>query len=113
MNFSIEYINEVTQNDSALRNEILQLFIDNLPDYIYELELSLKQNDLEGLKKSAHKLKSPLYTLKVEDIINLVEFIEIEVDENTPQNEISNTVIQIVFGVQQIIYQLKLINMIN
>ncbi len=113
MNFSIEYINEVTQNDSSLRNEIIKLFIDNLPDYIYELEFSFKHNDLEGLKKSAHKLKTPLLTLKVEGIINLLEFIEIEVNEYTPQNEISKTLIQIVLGVQQVIYQLKLINMVN
>jgi hypothetical protein len=77
MNFSIECIDEVTQNDSSLRNEILKLFIDNLPDYIDELEFSFKQNDLEGLKKSAHKLKTPLLTLKVEGIINLLEFVEI------------------------------------
>lgn len=113
MNFSIECIHEVTQNDSSLRNEILQLFIDNLPNYIDELEFSFKQNDLEGLKKSAHKLKTPLLTLKVEGIINLLEFVEIEVDEYTPQNEINKTLIQIVFGVQQIIYKLKLINMVN
>ena len=107
MNFSLDYINEVTQNDSVSRNEIIQLFIDNLPEYLDELELSIEEKDLESLKKSAHKLKAPLFTLKVFSIINQLEFIELEVNQSTPYNLVENIVQELVFEIKSLIDQLK------
>lgn len=107
MNFSLDYIDEVTQNDSVSRNEIIQLFIDNLPEYLDELELSFEEKDLEGLKKSAHKLKASLFTLKAFSIINQLEFIELEVNQSTPHNLVENTVKELVFEIKSLIDQLK------
>ena len=107
MNFSLDYIDEVTQNDSISRNEIIQLFIDNLPEYIDELELSFEEKDLEVLKKSAHKLKTPLFTLKAFSIINQLEFIELEVNQSTSHNLVENIVQELVFEIKSLIDQLK------
>jgi HPt (histidine-containing phosphotransfer) domain-containing protein len=107
MNFSLDYINEVTQNDSVSRNEIIQLFIDNLPEYLDELELSFEEKDLEGLKKSAHKLKASLFTLKAFSIINQLEFIELEVNQSTSHNLVENIVQELVFEIKSLIDQLR------
>jgi HPt (histidine-containing phosphotransfer) domain-containing protein len=107
MNFSLDYIDGVTQNDSVSRNEIIQLFIDNLPEYLDELELSFEEKDLEGLKKSAHKLKASLFTLKAFSIINQLEYIELEVNQSTPHNLVENIVKELAFEIKSLIDQLK------
>jgi HPt (histidine-containing phosphotransfer) domain-containing protein len=107
MNFSLDYINEATHNDLISRNEILQLFITNLPEYLQSLEQSFNENDLDELKKSAHKLKTPLFTLNAKTLINRLEFIELEVNQTTPQYLIENSVKALCFEIQLIIDQLK------
>jgi HPt (histidine-containing phosphotransfer) domain-containing protein len=113
MNFSLDYINEVSQNDVVSRNEIIQLFIENLPEYLQSLEQSFMEEDLISLKKSAHKLKTPLLTLKAFPIINQLEFIELEVNLSTSKCQVENIVKEIIIEVQLIIDQLKTFISIN
>jgi len=71
------------------------------------LELSFEEKDLEGLKKSAHKLKASLFTLKAFSIINQLEYIELEVNQSTPHNLVENIVQELAFEIKSLIDQLK------
>jgi signal transduction histidine kinase/DNA-binding response OmpR family regulator len=71
--FNFESLKErYAGNDEGLK-EILELFINEVPVYINELEELNKKQDIEGVKKQAHKMKSPLALIGSADIVNMLQ----------------------------------------
>jgi CheY-like chemotaxis protein len=85
--FDFSYLYEVADNDEEFVQEMVQLFLTNVPISTDQIILCVKNRDIENLKKELHKLKSSLGLLgldegfkiavKIEDALNK----EIQIDE--------------------------------
>ena len=61
--------------------EITAMFLDSIPDYLADLESSLKDEDWDELRKLAHTLKGTASTLMFSDIAKKAEALQFALDE--------------------------------
>lgn len=72
--YSLDQINRLCGDDTSLIREILNLFIEEVPKDIGAMRLNFQNNELEGVRKMAHKLKQNMYTF---GIVSLQESVSI------------------------------------
>ena len=72
--YDLTQINRLCADDTALIREILNLFIEEVPKDVREMRLSFYEEQIEGVRKMAHKLKQNVYTF---GIVSLQEPISI------------------------------------
>ncbi|MEK6233936.1 MAG: Hpt domain-containing protein, partial [Planctomycetales bacterium] len=51
---------ETTQGDESLLKEIAAVAVNEMPELLDEMRLAMEENDADGLRRSAHTLKSDL-----------------------------------------------------
>ncbi|MCH2198431.1 MAG: Hpt domain-containing protein [Flavobacteriales bacterium] len=61
--FDLSYLNQVFQGNKEMINNIIKLFLEQVPEYIKEMEDCVDRNDLLGLHPLAHKAKSSVSML--------------------------------------------------
>lgn len=61
--FDLSYLNQVFQGNQEMINNIIQLFLQQVPQYISEMEQCVEGDDLIGLHPLAHKAKSSITML--------------------------------------------------
>lgn len=54
---SIDELRNITGNDPEFVREVVQLFLQQLPELVLNLKAALKSQEAEALKRSAHTLK--------------------------------------------------------
>ena len=67
------YLDEILGNDIVVKTEMINLFIQNVPNELDLLEISILQKDVTAIKKAAHHMKS---SLSMFDLIDEVAFLE-------------------------------------
>ena len=75
-----------------------KLFSEIIPKYIEEMEIALKNKDLEAVSKVAHKLKPSLFNMNIhilKEDIKTIEFCLIEKTEYEDLKQICDHFIQI------------------
>lgn len=78
----------VSSTDHALADvlaenpEITAMFLDSIPDYLADLESSLKDEGWDELRKLAHTLKGTASTLMFSDIAKKAEALQFALDES-------------------------------
>ena len=65
MMYDLSQINRLCGDDTALIREILNLFIEEVPKDVREMRLSFYEEEMEGVRKMAHKLKQNMYTFGI------------------------------------------------
>jgi HPt (histidine-containing phosphotransfer) domain-containing protein len=63
--YDLTQINRLCADDTALIREILNLFIEEVPKDVREMRLSFYEEEIEGVRKMAHKLKQNVYTFGI------------------------------------------------
>ena len=61
--FDLSYLNQVFQGNQEMINNIIQLFLQQVPEYITEMEVCVEGDDLLALHPLAHKAKSSVTML--------------------------------------------------
>ncbi len=61
--FDLSYLNQVFQGNQEMVNNIIKLFLEQVPEYVGEMEDCIKRNDLLALHPLAHKAKSSISML--------------------------------------------------
>ncbi len=69
-------LRQITGDDSAFLIEVLELIRHQSPIMVQQMQDSLKQDDLNGLGATAHKLKSTLHVLGNNDWLTLLKELE-------------------------------------
>lgn len=77
-----EMLNEHANGDSEYIAEILEDCINEFPKYMEELNVAEHQNNLEDIKKAAHKLKAPIALIGAESISKILITIEENIGRN-------------------------------
>lgn len=55
---SLEYLNEVSLGDKKMIDEMIIIFLEQVPEFIEDFNKYLKQKDYKNIAKVAHKAKS-------------------------------------------------------
>lgn len=77
-NINLSYLDEMACGDSNFRKEMINLFIEKIPNETAQLEEAFNSNDYNTAKIMAHKMKSSLDMFMLEDLANYMPIIENE-----------------------------------
>lgn len=82
----LSYLNELSGGDEDFKNEMIELFIENIPVDLMMLEKAIQVDDLEGIKNIAHQMKPSLAMFSLK---NEVTFLE-QTEKNAKESIISS-----------------------
>ena len=82
--YSLENLNEIYHSDYDFVDQIVQIFVENIPKYISDLSEACKKNDWTSVSFTAHKLKSNIKLFNISSALN--DIIEIELNAKAMTN---------------------------
>lgn len=74
--YDLSYLNQVFQGNREMINNIISLFLQQVPDYVKEMEECVKKNEPLSLHPLAHKAKSSVSMLGIKEMENDILSIE-------------------------------------
>ncbi len=86
---SLEYLKTNLKFDCSTRNKILRLFISQLSDVLYQMELSYSNSDFQAIEELAHKAKNLFGIVGASEQLEMAKNIEIISAKKDPDNELS------------------------
>ncbi|MCG3166943.1 MAG: Sensor histidine kinase RcsC [Bacteroidia bacterium] len=81
-----ESLRELTGDDDAFMAEMIEIYLRNTPSMLKELKSSFKKQDFETLKRMAHKLKSSLGMMGMNESLTIADSIEHFDESNVDQS---------------------------
>jgi HPt (histidine-containing phosphotransfer) domain-containing protein len=103
----LSYLMQLMDNSVEIVLEVLAIFKSEVPKDIQKLENHLKHEEWEMLSKTAHKLKSSVGNLGLNELRDLFLFIEQNGKDKTNLDKIPLTVGKIVVLIQQLFIDLE------
>ncbi len=73
---NIDYLKQVSGGDKTIMEKAISKFIETTPNMLDKMDSLLNQQDYEELAKSAHKLKSSVAMMGMEEILKTIKNIE-------------------------------------
>ena len=73
-------------DDTRQVKEMLELFLENIPNDLKELTLLCEKNDIENTRKVAHRIKSSVKFFGLNEIGEILQKMEFLSKENTQKN---------------------------
>ncbi|MEN9684507.1 MAG: hypothetical protein RLZZ28_293 [Bacteroidota bacterium] len=74
--FDLSYLNEISRGDTAFMQKMVDLFIEQIPASIAEINDAYKNADLVKVKALAHRTKSSIDTLCISSLQSVIKEIE-------------------------------------
>ncbi|RVT73936.1 GAF domain-containing sensor histidine kinase [Flavobacterium sufflavum] len=74
----LSYLDEMACGNPNFRQEMIDLFIEKIPNQVAQLQEAFDRNDTNTVKRTAHNMKSSIDIFMLEDISNYLSIIEIE-----------------------------------
>ncbi len=88
---NLEYLFEIAGNDKDVIKELTGVFVEQIVEFKLVAEEAIKNNDIDSLKKIAHKFKSSVKMFGIENVADKLNSIE-----NNPDlvinNDLNNTI---------------------
>nr|WP_320120183.1 Hpt domain-containing protein [uncultured Marinifilum sp.] len=72
----LSYLKEMSGNDNSIIEEMIEIFIEQIPEFIVEVSSYFESHDWNGLGAVAHKAKSSVRTMGMEHIGECLEKLE-------------------------------------
>ncbi|HEY8403500.1 MAG TPA: Hpt domain-containing protein [Flavobacteriales bacterium] len=107
LRYDLSYLNQVFQGNREMINNIINLFIQQVPDYIQEMEECVRKNEPLSLHPLAHKAKSSISMLGIRDMET--DILQIEQDSKHLRNldRLPTLVANVKRNYQEVFEQLK------
>ncbi len=74
--YDLSFVNEMAGGNQEFVNQLLELFVQTVPESIELINKHYEAQDFEALGKEAHKLKSTISTVKIPSFIDKIKEIE-------------------------------------
>jgi len=74
--YNLKGINELTDGDIEENESIIDSFIEEFPKLLDELEISLRNKDIEAIAKISHKMKSPVALFGMDRLLEDIIYLE-------------------------------------
>ena len=84
----LTYLNEISGGDQEFIEDILKTFLEEMPKDMEEMETAIGSNNFTLIGKVAHKTKSTLHTVGLEELKNLALKIEQTIKTDASHAEI-------------------------
>jgi HPt (histidine-containing phosphotransfer) domain-containing protein len=94
--FDLSYLNQVFQGNKELVDNIINLFLQQVPEYISEMVSCVERNDLLSLHPLAHKAKSSISMLGLKNMEKNV----VRIEQDSKHNRNIEELPKIVYSVQ-------------
>jgi len=82
--YDLSYLNQVFQGNKEMINNIINLFLQQVPEYIREMEECVRKNEPLSLHPLAHKAKSSVSMLGIKEME--IDILQIEQDSKNLRN---------------------------
>ena len=103
----LSYLILLMDNDTEIVLEVLEIFKLQTPIDVQNLELHTKNNDWQMLSKSAHKLKSSVGNLGMNQLKDWFLFIEINGKQETNLDRLNELVNLSIQGTKQLVKDIE------
>lgn len=104
---NLSFLDEMSCGDPEFKKEMINLFIEKIPNQTAELEQAFHNNDHDTVKKLAHNMKSSLDIFMLEDLSNYTTVIEEEATAGKFSTETLDKVNLLHCGVIEVVKILK------
>jgi HPt (histidine-containing phosphotransfer) domain-containing protein len=84
LRYDLSYLNQVFQGNKEMINNIISLFLQQVPEYVSEMEECVRKNEFLSLHPLAHKAKSSISMLGIRDLES--DILQIEQDSKHLRN---------------------------
>ncbi len=92
--FDLSYLNQVFQGNKQMINQIISMFIKQVPTYFDDMQDCIIRAEYNALHPLAHKAKSSIAMLGLKDMETLVLKIEKNSKEGLDEKELASLVAQ-------------------
>ena len=82
--YDLSYLNQVFQGNREMVNNIITLFLQQVPEYVRQMEECVRKNEPMSLHPLAHKAKSSIAMLGIKEMEE--DIIQIEQDSKHLRN---------------------------
>ncbi len=82
-------------DDKQQIKEMLELFLENTPNDLKELTLLCKRNDVENIRKTAHRVKSSVRFFGLSEVGEILQKMEVISQKDQPKNQLKTLVKQV------------------
>jgi PAS domain S-box-containing protein len=80
---NLEFLNSVTEEDEELKVRMLRIMLDETPLELNQLETMCAEQNWDGVRAVAHKMKSTMQFLGLHDTLEVIKFIELSARERS------------------------------
>jgi len=92
MPLDLSYLKTITEGDTESMNELLAMFIEQVPEFITNLNEFLKNEQYIELGKEAHKAKSSVMIMGMEDLGHALKALQLATISGTKVETYAPTV---------------------
>ncbi len=78
---NLGYVGEIAGGDAAFKKELIQIFLDQIPTFISNMDGFLRMSDLLELAKEAHTAKSSVLIFGMEETGKLLKQIQLHAED--------------------------------
>ncbi len=103
----VDKILALVDNDRSVASALLQMFIDLTPDDYNNLQTGLTNNDIVAVGKAAHKMKSSIATMGMQELSDLVKSIEFSAKNNEDLETLPERIQQVGHSLNEVYLEMK------
>ncbi|MFB9076722.1 ATP-binding protein [Flavobacterium procerum] len=103
----LSFLEEMSCGDENFRKEMIQIFVERIPEQVAQLKEVFQQNNADAVKRLAHNMKSSLDIFMLTDLSGYVSLIEEESSLGKLTNEIEDRINLLYCGIEDAVKILK------
>ena len=89
--YDLNYLKKVSDNNEEFIREMVQTFVNSIPEVLQELEEALAINDWDRISRLAHKVKPTFTLIGLDDLKTSIVFIEVNSAKRTELEAVEKT----------------------
>ncbi len=95
----LSYLREVANGDTSIMRMAIEKYLETTPAYLENMQIQLRSLDYDGLRKAAHKLKSSLQFMGLNDLYHMALMVETSCKSEQNMEQLPIWVAQISEGI--------------
>lgn len=92
-NVDFSYLNEVSGGDYSVMNEFIQIFKEQLPEFIQQFNYAIDNNDYQSFAAIAHKAKSSVSVFGMHRWATILKQIQIDINQGIIPDNLKQVII--------------------
>lgn len=92
-NIDFSYLNEVSGGNYSIMIEFIQIFKEQLPEFVQQLNHAIENNDYHGVAAIAHKAKSSVSVFGMHQWATILKQIQLDINEGKIPDNLKQMVV--------------------